>query len=126
MTRFKNRGGSRSLTGWQYLGGALPTSTVAPYAGPPFRFIVDGGIHVGMSSDGMQIAPMNPWLHMYFATTGLNAKKMQINPAQQISREEVLGLYTRQNGWFLREEDELGTIESGKLADLVALNREYV
>ena len=26
-----------------------------------------------MSSDGMQIAPMNPWLHMYYAVTGLNA-----------------------------------------------------
>ena len=44
---------------------------------------------------------------------------------QQISREEVLSLYTRQNGWFLREEDQLGTIESGKLADLVVLNGDY-
>jgi len=70
-----------------------------------------------MSSDGMQIAPMNPWIHMYFATTGINARGVLINPNQQISREEALSLYTRQNGWFLREEDELGTIEPGKLAD---------
>jgi hypothetical protein len=48
-----------------------------------------------------------------------------INPNQQISREEVLSLYTRQNSWFLREEDQLGTIESGKLADLVVLNSDY-
>jgi len=131
IDRFQSIGGSLSLTGWQYLNGSIPLNQLnTPYAGPPFRMIVDSskrpdGIHVGMSSDGMQIAPMNPWLHMYFATTGLNAKKMQINPAQQISREEVLGLYTRQNGWFLREEDELGTIESGKLADLVVLNSDY-
>ena len=83
------------------------------------------GIHVGMSSDGMQIAPMNPWLHMYYATTGLNARRVQINPMQQISRDEVLSLYTRQNGWFLREEDQIGSIEEGKLADLVVLNRDY-
>ena len=125
ITRFKNLGGSLSLTGWQYLGGALPTSTVAPYAGPPFRFIVDGGIHAGMSSDGMQIAPMNPWLHMYFATTGLNTRRVLINPNQQITRQEVLELYTKRNGWFLREEDQLGTIEEGKLADLVVLNSDY-
>ncbi len=130
IDRLQAIGGNLSLTGWQYLAGNPTASTVAPYAGPPFRMIVDsgkrpGGIHAGMSSDGMQIAPMNPWVHMYYATTGLNAKKMQINPAQQISREEVLSLYTRQNGWFLREEDQLGTIEPGKLADLVVLNSDY-
>jgi hypothetical protein len=78
-----------------------------------------------MSSDGMQIAPMNPWIHMYFATTGINARGDVINPGQQITRQEVLGLYTRENGWFLREENDLGTIEVGKLADLVVLNQDY-
>jgi predicted amidohydrolase YtcJ len=29
------------------------------------------------------------------------------------------------NGWFLREEHDLGTIEVGKLADLVVLNDDY-
>jgi len=62
---------------------------------------------------------------MYYATTGFNARGEQINPGQQITRQEVLALYTRENGWFLREEDELGTIEPGKLADLVVLNSDY-
>jgi predicted amidohydrolase YtcJ len=87
--------------------------------------IVDSGVPSGMSSDGMQIAPMNPWLHMYYATTGRNARGELINDGQQISRQEVLRLYTADNGWFLREEDTLGSIEAGKLADLVALNRNY-
>jgi predicted amidohydrolase YtcJ len=130
IDRFQAIGGNLSLTGWQYLAGNPTASTVAPYAGPPFRMIVDSGnrsdgIHVGMSSDGMQIAPMNPWLHMYYATTGLNARNVLINPAQQINRQEVLSLYTRQNGWFLREEDQLGSIAEGRLADLVVLNRDY-
>jgi len=87
--------------------------------------IVGSGIHCGMSSDGMQIAPMNPWLHMYYATTGLNARQALINGGKQISREDALKLYTASNGWFLREEDRLGTIEVGKLADLVVLNQDY-
>jgi predicted amidohydrolase YtcJ len=126
IKRFQTIGGSLSLTGWQFLAGSLPTNAVnAPYAGPPFRMIVDSGIHAGMSSDGMQIAPMNPWIHMYFATTGINARGVLINPNQQITRQEALRLYTRDNGWFVREEDQLGTIEKGKLADLVVLDRDY-
>jgi predicted amidohydrolase YtcJ len=78
-----------------------------------------------MSSDGMQIAPMNPWLHMYYATTGLNVRQALINAGQQITRQEVLKLYTANNGWFLREEDQIGTIEPGKLADVVVLSDDY-
>jgi hypothetical protein len=126
IKRFQTIGGSLSLTGWQFLNGSLPTNAVnAPYAGPPFRMIVDSGIHAGMSSDGMQIAPMNPWIHMYFAVTGVNARGAQINPGQHLTREEALRLYTRDNGWFVREEAQLGTIEKGKLADLVVLDRDY-
>jgi predicted amidohydrolase YtcJ len=119
VNRLKALGGGLSLTGWRYLAGTPAQN------GPPFRMIVDNGIPAGMSSDGMQIAPMNPWLHMYYATTGRNARGELINSGQQITREEVLRLYTRDNGWFLREEDQLGSIEEGKLADLVVLDRDY-
>ena len=43
----------------------------------------------------------------------------------QITRQEVLKLYTADNGWFLREENQLGSIEVGKLADLAVLNEDY-
>jgi predicted amidohydrolase YtcJ len=119
VNRLKSLGGGLSLTGWRYLAGTAVSN------GPPFRMIVDNGINVGMSSDGMQIAPMNPWLHMYYAVTGLNARGELINDGQQITRQEVLRLYTADNGWFLREEDQLGSIEPGKLADLVVLNQDY-
>ena len=124
VNRLKALGGGLSLTGWQYLAGNLPT-TAPQYAGPPFRLIVDSGIPAGMSSDGMQIAPMNPWIHMYYATTGLNARGVQINPGQQVSRQEILELYTKRNGWFLRKEDKLGSLEVGKLGDLVVLSKDY-
>jgi predicted amidohydrolase YtcJ len=119
LNRLKAMGGGVSLTGWRYLAGT------AEQNGPPFRMILDNGIHAGMSSDGMQIAPMNPWLHMYYATTGLNARQTMINGAQKISRQEVLKLYTSNNGWFLREEDQIGTIEPGRLADLAVLSDDY-
>jgi predicted amidohydrolase YtcJ len=125
IDRFKAIGGNLSLTGWQFLAGGLVNTANSPYAGPPFRMILDSGIHAGLSSDGMQIAPMNPWLHMYYAATGVNARQVLINGGQQITRQEALMLYTANNGWFLREEDQLGTIEPGKLADLVVLSHDY-
>jgi predicted amidohydrolase YtcJ len=62
---------------------------------------------------------------MYYATTGRNARGVVINGAQVISRQEVLRLYTADNGWFLREEDEIGSIEAGKFGDLAVLSDDY-
>jgi len=118
VNRLKALGGGLSLTGWRYLAGDAENN------GPPFRMIVDNGIPTGMSSDGMQIAPMNPWLHMYYATTGVNAAGDLINDGQQITREEVLRLYTADNQWFLGEDD-IGSIEVSHHADLVVLNEDF-
>lgn len=87
--------------------------------------LLDSGIPVGMSSDGMQISPMNPWITLYYAVTGKNARGELINPGQTLDRGEALRLYTAANGWFLNEEHVLGTIEPGKLADLVVLSADY-
>jgi predicted amidohydrolase YtcJ len=93
--------------------------------GAPFRSIVDHGIQLGMHGDGVHIAPLNPWLHVYFATTGVNSFGARVNGDQQITRQEALRLFTRGNSWFLRMEDKIGSIEPGKLADLVILNKDY-
>jgi predicted amidohydrolase YtcJ len=119
VNRLKAIGGGLSLTSWRYLAGTPAQN------GPPFKMIVNNGIPAGMSSDGMQIAPMNPWLQMYYAVTGKNARGQVINGDQVISRDQVLRLYTASNGWFLREENQLGSIEVGKLGDLVVLNQDY-
>ncbi len=87
--------------------------------GPPYRMIVDSGIHVGAGSDSAQISTLNPWNMIYYMVTGKNAAGILVNEGQTISREEAVRLYTAANGWFMREENKLGSIEPGKLADLV-------
>ena len=94
-------------------------------AGPPFRTIVDHGIQVGIHGDGVHIAPLNPWLHIYYAITGVNSFGDKVNADQQLTRAEALRLFTRNNSWFLRMEDKIGSIERGKLADLAVLDRDY-
>ena len=93
--------------------------------GAPFKTIINHGIQVGIHGDGVHIAPLNPWPHLYFATTGVNSFGDRVNGDQQLTREEALRTFTRGNSWFLRMEDKIGTIEPGKLADLVVLDRDY-
>jgi predicted amidohydrolase YtcJ len=94
-------------------------------AGPPFRTIFDHGIQVGMHGDGVHIAPLNPWLHIYYAVTGINSLGDQVNAGQHLTREEAIRLFTRNNSWFLRMEDKIGSLEPGKLADVAVLDRDY-
>ena len=89
--------------------------------GPPYRRILDSGIRAAAGGDGMQIAPMNPFIHMYHATTGRNARGTLGNDGQQISRLEALRLYTSATPWFF-DDEPLGTIEVGNYGDLVVLN----
>lgn len=39
--------------------------------------------------------------------------------------KEIRSSDAAENGWFSKEEDKLGSIEIGKLADLVVLNGDY-
>jgi predicted amidohydrolase YtcJ len=87
--------------------------------------VLENGIRAGLHSDSAHISPLNPWLHLYYATTGVNAAGESINGEQKISRQDALRLYTRENGWFLRMEQKLGSIEPGKLADLAVLSDDY-
>ncbi len=93
--------------------------------GAPFRTIYDHPIKMGLHGDGVHIAPLSPFPHLRYATTGLNSFGDQINAGQQLTRQEAMGLFTRENPWFLKMEDQIGTIEVGKLADLAVLSKDF-
>jgi predicted amidohydrolase YtcJ len=121
VNKLKALGGGINVTPFLYFGGT-PTN-----AGPPYRMLLDNGVPLGFSSDGMQIAPMNPWVHAYYATTGTNARGVVINGSQLATRQEVMEHYTSANGWFLGGTDEqrLGVLEVGRLGDVAVLNQPY-
>jgi len=121
LTRLKNLGCGVQMGAFRWVTSSDPKVIV----GPPFRTIVDHGIQVGIHGDGVHIAPLNPWAHISFVTTGINSFGAPVNGNQQLTREEALRLFTRGNSWFLRMEDRIGSIETGKLADLVVLDRDY-
>jgi predicted amidohydrolase YtcJ len=119
VNRFKALGAGIAVHPYEYLAGAAG-------AGPPFRMILGSGIHVGAGSDAAQISTLDPWLMIYYMVTGKNAAGVLINPGQTLTRMEALRLYTANNGWFFREEDRLGSIEPGKLGDVVVLSDDFL
>ncbi|HEX4277769.1 MAG TPA: amidohydrolase family protein [Bryobacteraceae bacterium] len=120
LDRLKAIGAGVAVHGWLYLSGT-PTN-----GGPPFRTIVDSGIHVGAGSDAAAVSVFDPWLQIYYMVTGKNAAGEMINAGQQLTRMEALRLYTAENGWFTHEEDKTGTIEPGKFGDVVVLSDDYL
>jgi predicted amidohydrolase YtcJ len=119
VNRFKALGAGIAVHPFGYLAGQ-------PGAGPPLRMILDSGVHVGAGSDSAQISTLNPWLMIYYMVTGKNAAGQLVNAGQQITREEALRLYTAENGWFFHEESKLGSMEPGKLGDVVVLSDDYL
>jgi len=121
LSRLQRMGCGVQMAAYRWVASSDPNIV----AGAQFRDIVDHGIQVGIHGDGAHIAPLNPWHHIYYVTTGLNSFGNQVNPGQQLTREEALRIFTRENSWFLRMEDQIGSIEPDKLADLVVLDRDY-
>ena len=119
VMRLKAVGAGIALHPFQYLPNPGQTK------GPPVRMILASGIHVGAGSDSAQISTLNPWNMIYYLVTGLDAAGRPTNVADTIDRQRALKLYTADNGWFLKEEDRLGTIETGRLADLAVLSGDY-
>jgi predicted amidohydrolase YtcJ len=95
-------------------------------AGPPFRTLLESGIRMGAGTDSGVVGALNPWLSIYYMVTGKDAGGEVIIPGEQIGRKDALRLYTAANAWFSFDENDLGSIEAGKLADLVVLDRPYL
>lgn len=113
-----------ALHGWKYLQGSQGTPAGQP-AGPPYRTILGSGIHVGAGSDAGDISVLDPWYEIYYMVTGKDCTGALINTGEQVTRQQALRMYTADNGWFFHEENELGSIERGKLGDLVVLSGNY-
>jgi predicted amidohydrolase YtcJ len=115
IAQIKALGIGLNLQAWNY-------TSNAP-AGPPWRKLLDAGIPCGAGSDATNVGALNPWLLMYYMTTMKNNAGVAATPPnQQITRLEALRMYTMGSAYLSFDDDRLGSIETGKLADLVVLN----
>jgi predicted amidohydrolase YtcJ len=91
----------------------------------PARKYLDHGIVLCANSDIPSTVSPDPFVGMYALVTRNNNLGHTIAADQAISREEALRAYTTAGTWLTREEHLKGTLEPGKVADLVVVDRDY-
>jgi predicted amidohydrolase YtcJ len=100
----------------------------------PLKSLFEAGGTAGGGSDHMQkigslrsINPYNPFLGMWVAITRTGRwYDRPLHPEEALSREQALRLYTINNARLLFKENEVGSIEPGKFADLAVLDRDLL
>lgn len=91
----------------------------------PMRTFLDQGFLVAGGTDS-PVIPYNPFWAMYHFITRDTISDGVYGADQRISREEALRVYTINNARLTFEENLKGSIEPGKLADLVVLSADYL
>ena len=127
LARMKALGMVVALHPWTVINGAVHHALYgdAAYDFLPLRTIEDSGITWGLGSDGSRANQIEPLRTLGWAVTGDMVGGRHVT-RQTITREEALIAHTRDNAHLLFREDELGSIEPGKLADFVVLDRDYL
>jgi predicted amidohydrolase YtcJ len=97
----------------------------AAAASPPVRKMLKMGIPVSLGTDGTRVASYNPWVALYWITTGKTIGGAQVMDKQNtLDRTTALKLITA-NGYELIKELGKGKIKAGFFADLVMLDRDF-
>jgi predicted amidohydrolase YtcJ len=68
--------------------------------------------------------PWSPWLGMWIAVRRQVEGGAVHQPTEALSREQALRLYTINNAYLHREEKYKGSLEVGKLADFIVIDRD--
>ncbi|AMN50448.1 amidohydrolase [Psychrobacter sp. P2G3] len=93
---------------------------------PPFKKIFDMGIPLGAGTDGTRVSSYNPWIALYWLSTGKTVGGTQLYGKDNVlSRADALQVYTKGSAWFSNEEKVKGTLEPGMYADFVLLSDDY-
>jgi predicted amidohydrolase YtcJ len=100
----------------------------------PYRTLFEQGVTVGGGSDHMQkigslrsINPYNPFLAMWTTLVRQpRGSEAPLHPEQNLTREQAIRLYTINNAFLTFEETRKGSLEPGKLADFIVLDRDIL
>ena len=109
------------------LGMTLGVHGAAMQAGAhmPLRKIADSGIVFGLGTDATIVSHYNPFVTLGWVVSGTDVGGNKVLD-ETLTREEALIAHTRSNAYLFFQEKNLGSLEVGKQADLVVLDRDYM
>jgi len=113
-----------------YFGGEDLVRRGGPDAGRRIPPVVTGdrlGVTIGAGTDAHRVASYNPFTALQWFLDGKTVAGTPIRGAEETpDRLTALKFYTRGSAWFSFDEDERGSLEVGKLADLAVLSADYL
>lgn len=84
----------------------------------PLRSLIEASVPVSLSTDNV---PITLWQPIWLATERITPSGSVIAPDQRLTRMQALQAATSGGAWLCEEENQRGTLEPGKLADLLVL-----
>jgi hypothetical protein len=91
-----------------------------------FRTLLDHGVHLAFGTD-WPVAPLDPLLSTYAAVTRRTLDGLNPNgwfPEQKLTVAETLSAYTAGSAYAEFQDHDKGSLEVGKLADFILLDRD--
>ena len=93
---------------------------------PPVKRMLEMGLPVGAGTDATRVASYNPFVALYWLTTGKTVGGATLyDEGNRLDRMEALRLWTIGSSWFSTEDGKKGQIAVGQLADLAVLSADY-
>ncbi len=128
LERMRRLGMYAAVHPWAVINGGIMHESFGDeaYDMPPLTTIQNSGVTWGLGTDATAANQYLPFTTLSFAVTGKMAGGARTVIRQTISREDALIAHTRKNAYFVFQEGNLGSIQPGKLADLVVLDRDYL
>jgi hypothetical protein len=127
LARMKKLGMYAAVHPWAVINGGMFHEIYGDraYDMPALATIQNSGVVWGFGTDATAANEYKPFPLLAFAVTGKMVGGTKVI-RQTISREDALIAYTRNNAYLVFQEDNLGSIQRGKLADMVVLDRDYL
>jgi predicted amidohydrolase YtcJ len=91
----------------------------------PLRWWIDGGMVIAQGSDAAHFNPLFQIWESLVRVDGRTGESLMA-PPKSVIREEAIRLYTRNGASVLQWQDRIGSIEAGKYADFVVLDRDIL
>lgn len=94
---------------------------------PPIAKMLAMDLPVGGGTDATRVASYDPWVALYWLTTGKTLGGMPLYDEDNVlDREAALRMWTEGSAWFSGEADVKGTLAPGRYADLAVLSADYM
>jgi len=93
----------------------------------PLKSLLNAGMHVAWHTSSEFVTDrFPPFKHMQVMVTRRARDGVVYGPQERLTRQEALRMMTMGSAYYMLKEDKIGSLEAGKLADLVVIDKDFM